>query len=814
MSHRSSRAAVPRCGLHPAPLALALQLAFAAVAAALVLPDSARAQPASAEAGRAYSIPAGALDAALARLAAESGLLLAAPAELVQGRRSPGLQGRYAPEDALRALLVGSGLQAARRSDGAYTLLPAAEPASAAPATLPPLRATGRREDETATGPVDGYVARRSASASRTDTALLETPQSVSVVGAEQLAAQKAVSLADGLSYTPGVAQQSAVFSRMVDDLMVRGFNVANGNLGMLRDGMKYQSNVYDGGMEPYGLERLELVRGAASVLYGQLSPGGLVNAVSKRPTVAPLNELNLEFGSYDRRQLSGDFGGAIDADGRWSWRLTALARDADNWVHDVPDDKRYVAPALSWQPDADTRLTLLASRQSVDTRFASPLLYEDVASGTLPRRLFLGEPDFDRYDSDTTALGYEFEHRFANGVKLRSAARRFDADVRWDYMMANLAPVSGGLLYRLASARDERSSGRTADNSLAFDFGTGALQHTLLAGIDYYRRTYDSHRWRGSAPSALDLADPVRAGAPAIDGTRDRGSDNLGEQTGLYLQDQMRLGRWALTAGARYDSSRSHSRGYLSGARSSQKDDDVTGRAGLVYLFDSGWAPYLSVSQSFQPQIGTDSQTGEAFTPSRGRQVEAGLRWQPADSRLLLAAALYELRQTDVVTADANANQYQQGEVRSRGFELEARWQGRQTALIGAFAFTDARVRRSQLAYEVDQQVAMVPRQAFSLWSERRFQDFGLAGLKLGLGLRYTARTNIPERGAQVPGYTLVDAMLGYELGELNPALRGATVALNARNLFDREFFTCTGSDGCRYGEPSTWTATIGYRW
>lgn len=810
-SARGSRAAGPR-RWRPAPVVLALHLGLVAAGAALA-PAPAAAQ-AAAEAERDYAIPAGALDAVLARFAAESGVLLAAPAELVQGRRSAGVQGRHRPADALRALLEGTGLQAGRRGDGAYTLLPAAPAAVASPEALPALRVAVAPEPETALGPVRGYLARRSASATKTDTALLETPQSVSVVDAAQLETQKAVSVADGLVYTPGVSQQSASFSRMVDDLMVRGFNVANGNLGMLRDGMKYQSNVYDGGMEPYGLERLELVRGASSVLYGQLSPGGLVNAVSKRPSPQPLHELGLEVGSHGRRQASADFGGALDADGQWSWRLTALARDADNWVHHVPDDKRYFAPALTWQPDEDTRLTLLASRQSVDTRFASPLLYEDVASGALPRRLFVGEPEFDRYSSDSSSLGYEFEHRFASGLTLRSAARRYEADVDWDYMMANLAPVTGGQLYRLASQRDESSEGRTADNSLSLDFATGALRHTLLAGLDYYRRVYDSHRWRGTAYVPLDVADPVYSGSPAVDTTRDRGSANLGEQSGLYLQDQMRVGAWAITAGARYDRSRSHTRSFLSDARTEQKDEAVTGRAGVVYLFDSGWAPYLSWSQSFQPQIGADSDTGEAFTPSRGRQIEAGVRWQPAALPLSLAAALYELRQTDVVTSDADGLQYQQGEVRSRGAELEARWQGKATALIGAFTFTDAKVRRSKLPEEVGEQLALVPRQSFSLWGERRFDDLGIPGLKAGVGLRRTGPSNVPGIDGDVPGYTLVDAMLGYELVRLSPALQGATLALNARNLFDREYYTCASSDGCRYGEPLTWAATLRWRW
>ncbi|KAG1245342.1 hypothetical protein G6F65_021282 [Rhizopus arrhizus] len=129
---------------------------------------------------------------------------------------------------------------------------------------------------------------------------------------------------------------------------MLRGFNVAAGNSGQLRDGLKLQSSVYDGGQEPYGLERVEVLRGASSVLYGQLSPGGVVNTVSKRPSADALRELNLDTGSYGRRQVSGDFTGALSEDGAWTYRLTGLARNADNWVDHVPDDRTYLAPALT----------------------------------------------------------------------------------------------------------------------------------------------------------------------------------------------------------------------------------------------------------------------------------------------------------------------------------------------------------------------------------------------------------------------------------------------------------------------------------
>ena len=787
------------------PLTLALLLALNAGAA-----STAHAQTGTTQ---SYDLPAAPLATTLNRISRDAGLALTVDSALIGKRQAAAVRGRLSPEQALRAALAGSGLELVRTDAGTYTLrkLPAS---SSGEAMLAPVTVSADTLQENAWGPVKGYVAKRSATATKTDTPIIETPQSITIVTSDQIKDQKAQSVADSLAYTPGVSMQSAGFSRMVDDFVIRGFNVANGNLGILRDGMKYQSNVYDGGMEPYGLERVEVVRGAASVLYGQLTPGGLVNAVSKRPLLEPLHEINLEYGSYGRKQLSGDFGGALDDDGIWSYRLTGLAREANNWVEHVQDDKTYLAPALTWQPSADTRLTLLATYQSVTTRFSPPLLYSDVANSTIARDRFVGEPNFDRYESVTQTIGYEFEHRFDNGAVLRSTTRSFDAEVKWDYMMANLTSVTNGKLYRLASKRNEHSTGQTADNSIEFNFDTGPVKHTLLTGADYYRRTYDSHRYRGTSYLGLDVDNPVYGGSPTLNMPVDRGSDNVGEQTGFYVQDQARLGNWALTGGARYDASHSESRSYQTGKQTTQSDDALTSRAGVVYLAPSGLAPYLSFSQSFQPQVGTDFQTGMAFTPSRGRQMEIGVRYAPPRSGLMLSAAAYNLKQTNVVTSDASGNQYQQGQVLARGFELETRWQGEIFSLIAAYTYTNAKVTESRLASDVNEQVAMTPRHAASLWGSMDLAQLGWPGLRTGLGARYIGRSNLPGYDLDVPSYTLVDALLSYNLGAISPGLRGTTLTLNARNLFDRNYFTCATYDGCRYGEPRTLTAAVSYRW
>ncbi|UXS03754.1 TonB-dependent siderophore receptor [Agrobacterium tumefaciens] len=764
-----------------------------------------------------FNIPATSMNLALRRFSAQSGLQIAYETSIAANTKAPAIEGRLTPQDALSKLLANSGLRYAFSGGNAVTILSAASPSlgtrQTGTTTLGQIVVDGTGG---AFSPLEGYRASSSSSGTKSDTPIVETPQSISVVTADQIANQKATSLADTLSYTPGITTQSGGFSRMVDDFMIRGFNTASGNTGNLRDGMKFQSNVYDGGQEPYGLERVEVMRGASSVLYGQVAPGGIVNAISKRPTATPLREVNVEYGSYNKKQVSGDFGGPIDNEGVLSYRLTGLYRDADNWVDKTDDDKVYIAPALTWRPDDATSLTVLGSYQHVDTRFAPPYLLSDITSGWLDRDTFTGIDSFDTYKSDIYTIGGEFEHEFENGLKLRNAARYFKADIQWDYMMPNLAPISAsGIMTRLASARAETSYGVTSDNSLEYEFDALGAQHTLLGGFDYYRRSYDSHRYRGASYSTLNLSSGVSTGRPNVSYAVDRGSDSIGDQYGIYLQDQIKFDdHWVLLLGGRHDWADSSTRSYQNGSIVEQSDSAFTGRAGLVYLFDNGLAPYVSVSQSFLPQVGSDYITGNALKPNEGLQYEAGVRYQPVGTNLQFSAAVYDLKQENVVSYTAGGLAYQQGEIHSRGLELEARGDIGNWGIVAAYTFTDAEITQSAKPAEIGQQVALVPRHSVSLWADYGLDDLGLEGVRVGGGMRYVGETNLTDNVANVPGYVMFDAMATFDLGKLNADLDGLDLKLNARNLFNKKYYTCVSTDGCRFGEPLTVSATLSYKW
>ncbi|MGK9167439.1 TonB-dependent siderophore receptor [Inquilinus limosus] len=692
---------------------------------------------------------------------------------------------------------------------------------------LAPIVVTGQGEDPT--GPVQGFVANTSLSATKTNTPLIETPQSVSVVTKDQITDTNAETLSQALAYTPGLTFQSGAYSRINDDFMIRGFNVAAGGSGMLRDGLRLQANVYDGNQEPYGLERIEVLRGPSSVLYGQLSPGGVVNAISKRPTDVPFGEVNAEYGSYGRTQFSGDVGGPVDDAGMLSYRLTGLWRNSGNWVDHVPDDKLYIAPAFTLQPSDSTKITFLSNYQEIYTRFAPPMDYDDLRKGRIPRDLFIGQKGFDRYYSETYSLGYQFEHKFNDSLTLRNSLRYFHSDVLWDYL--TYGTLTGDSLTRGVSHRFESSDSFATDTSLEAKVETGPVQHTLLAGVDTWGLDYDTNRFTSGSVGPLNIHDPVYDATVTINTSNNSGFNNSGSQVGIYLQDQMKIyDKLILVLGGRYDWADAYTTSYrpdrvlqaLNIDRKQHRSDSAfTGRVGLLYLFDNGLAPYASFSQSFQPTAlnAGISRTGQQFEPTTANQYEVGLRYQPPGENFILSGAIFRIDQDNVLTTDPEDNTFsvQTGEVRSQGIELEARASFGALNLVAAYSYTDARNVKSNALYTEDERIALVPYHNIALWADYRLDDLGIRGLTLGAGLQHLSSMNIPgtaETEKDVPGRTLVDAMVAYDFGALDDRLTGTTLQLNAKNLFDEEYMTCTDISGCRYGEPFTVSATLGYRW
>jgi iron complex outermembrane receptor protein len=661
---------------------------------------------------------------------------------------------------------------------------------------------------------VTAPIAKASDAVTKTDTPIIEIPQSVSVITAEQMRVRGIQGIEEAVWYTAGAQGGGFGPDSRSDWLLVRGFTPAR-----YMDGLALAAGSSTGitRIEPYGLERLEVLKGPSSVVYGAMPPGGMLNMVSKRPTTQPLHEVGIEIGSFDLRQGTFDFGGPLNEAGSVLYRLTGLVRNSDTMVDYIKDDRYYLAPALTWKPSNTTSLTVLSHIQKGETASGGGFL---PASGTLlpnphgkiPRSRFTGEPGQNDYDKTVASIGYEFHHDFANGVAFNQNLRYGKADV--DNNGANVGAfgllADERTLVRYLFPNENHTKTFGVDNNLQYVLDGGSVQHTLLAGVDYRRAKDDYASAFAFNPPPLDIFAQVY-GSPVSVPAYTFHAVQTQSQLGVYLQDQIKLGRWGITVGGRQDHVRTDTRDVLGGGTAAQTDHAFSGRIGVNYLFDNGLAPYVSYAHSFQPTVGTDF-AGKAFKPTTGDQYEAGLKYQPAGGNGLLTASVYQIIQQNSLTIDPNHTlfQVQQGETRLRGVELEGRWNlGTNLSLYGDYTYSHSKVTRTNDLPSLGRQIALLPRQQASLGADYTIVSGPLAGLGFGGGVRYVGdHYGDIYNEWQTPAYTLLDAAVHYDTGDWR-------LQLNASNLTDKNYVSvCNSAVWCYYGYARTVTASARYRW
>ncbi|WP_426990720.1 TonB-dependent siderophore receptor [Cupriavidus sp. 30B13] len=698
----------------------------------------------------------------------------------------------------------------------------AANVANAAAPVLPAVTVRSGRE-RGGTGQADGYVATSALTATKTDTPLRETPQSVSVVTRAQMDAQAAQSVGEALRYTAGVVSEiRGGASAGSPYLFSRGFY-----LEQFLDGTRLPSDAGFGyavpGFDPYGLERIDVLHGPSSVLYGQANPGGVANLVSKRPTATLLHEVFVTTGNHGRAQAGFDLGGALNQDGTLSYRLTGSGLDTGTQVDDARQSRFFIAPAITWRPGADTSLTVLAKYQrDPDAGYYNfvPAIGSLLASpgGKISPHTNPGDPGFDRHQKTQYSLGYLFEHNF-------NPAWTFRQNVKYTYVKDDFANVfSNGYVAgsatdvsRYAFFNDENAKFFTVDNQLQAKLATGPVSHTVLFGFDYQRVLYRERVGLGGAPS-LDIFAPVylpvtMPAATSDDFIRQR-------QYGLYAQDQIAYGKWRLLVGGREDWATADDVNPIQQSAVSQSERAFTWRTGLVYLFDNGIAPYASFSKSFDPQAGV-LYGGGAARPTTAQQYEVGVKYQPRGFNSFVTAALFDLRQQNVITADLLHPGFssQAGEVRSRGVELEAHASlSRSLDLSASYTYLSAVTTSSNdAAFTLDgsavplqgKQLWGMPRHLARLWADYTLHGGDLRGLGFGAGVRYTGASLDTSNTLRVPSATLVDAAIHYDTG-LHWLL-----SLNAQNLFNRQYVaSCFGGTTCTFGQGVQVLASARYRW
>jgi iron complex outermembrane receptor protein len=691
--------------------------------------------------------------------------------------------------------------------------------------------------------PVQGYLAPVSSTATKTDTPLIETPQSLSVVTRDQVEALGAQNLNQILRYSPAVIPDTRGSTAVrLDQFSVRGFTQPQ-----FLDGMRlFGGRDANPSVDPYRLERVEVLRGPASVLYGQSGPAGLVNLVTKRPTFDPYREILLQGGSFGHFRAGVDLSGALNENRTVFGRIVGSYSESDTQTDRVREQRYLIAPSLTLRPSDDTTITFLGHFQSdpYGGSYGAAPAWGTVLSnpnGRIRRGYYDGDERFEQSDRQQYGLGYLAEHRFNDTFTVRQNFRY----LRTEGIYASLyTPSSGQLQSDLRTQRratigsDASFDIFTLDNQLETRFQTGPLQHTLLTGLDYYVVNSQTYNGSGTGPS-IDIFNPTygQPVAPINYSTRARQAQS---SLGLYAQDQIRLGRLAIQVGGRYDRYDSETRNLTIASnavtRTDQEDTAFTGRAGLVYLFDSGFAPYASYSESFEPQGGTTAPARglQPFDPTTGRQYEVGLRYQPPGMKALFSVAAFDLVRQNVLTADPLYPTFsvQSGEVRSRGVEFEAR--GRLAPgldLTAAYAYLENErssgngaltnnlgVIGSRMVSRAEKgsHPVGIPRHTASVFANYTFQPASLLdGFAMGGGVRYVGSSwGDAANTLKVPGYTLVDLVARYDLSKFAPGLSGTQLQVNVTNLFDKEHVTsCFNYAWCWYGYRRSVVATMRHR-
>lgn len=681
-----------------------------------------------------------------------------------------------------------------------------------------------------------GFVATRSTAGMKGNDSILETPATVSVITREELDVRGVQDINLAVAYTPNVTAIDYPGGQGGPTFTLRGFRAINFE-NVYEDGLRFGFNSFDQNIEPYAYERIDVIKGPVSVLYGQGQPGGIINLVSKRPTFTPINEVFIQGGNFNRIQAGFDLSGPVEDAPQFAYRLTGLIRKADTQVAFSPDDRVFLAPAITWRPDSDTALTVLAKYAEYrrgGSEQSLPYIGSVVAGpqGFFKRDVFVGQPNFNTELLENMEVGYILDHTFAPGWLFHSAFRAVDTSSKYDVVGYNDfgRDQSSPILNVIPYLRDQSSTSLLADNHVEGQFDTFGIQHNVVAGIDFQSYFRRDRRTFATTSTAIDLFNPIYNYNIVFPQRTDRLTRYSQQQTGIYVQDQMKWNGFILTGSVRNDWSdlrvvNAAPRFNVVLPPSEQQISALSYRAALGYEFAFGVVPYVSYSTSFNPQIAGTRRDGTPLEPTEAKQIEGGVKYQPPGINALFTASYFEITQTNVPAADPGAIGFfiQTGEAVSKGFELEGKTPlADGLNLIFGFAHIDARFTKESADAAnlgislLGKRLANVPENAVSLFLDYSFPPNSIFdGLRAGAGVRYIgARTNITNVDL-LPSYALVDASLSYDLSRLDPSWKGVIASVNASNLFDQRYFTAGFYQGTVFeGFRRSVFGTLTYRW
>jgi iron complex outermembrane recepter protein len=692
---------------------------------------------------------------------------------------------------------------------------------NAAPSSPSPTAPKGEyKGPETAKSPVNGVVAKRTTAGSKTDTPIMEIPQGISVVTSDQIEKTGATTVPEALRYTPGVRAETFGADTRNDWFLIRGFTEQE--TGYYLDGLQLFSTAFaTWKLEPWGLDRIEIIRGPSAVLYGGGNPGGLINAVSKHPGPGIENSISTGIDEYGNAYVATDLNGQLGGSGQVFYRLNMLGREGGTQVDHVDNDRFFIAPSLLWRPNADTDLTLLASYQRDKTAIQNFLPYVGTVVsapfGKIPTSLDTNNPDYGSFKREQTTVGYEFEHRVDDALTVRQNFRygHLEVDQLGLYGQGYFTPptATSGVISRGNFITDPVADEFTVDNQAEYIFMTGPLAHKVLAGVDYKNYRIADDQGFEFIAGDFDVANPVYPANPTPPSSRYLVATTTQQQLGIYLQDQVKIDRLTIALSGRHDWVSTDRDNKLVASQSVNVDDTAfTGRAGAIYNFDNGIAPYVAYSTSFNPLVGLNSATGTLLAPETGKGWEGGFKFEPKSFNGRFTFAYFDIDRTNVLSTLTTApfTVRQIGEQTSKGFEYE----GIATLLPGLDLISSYTIYDLTTVSDVDPNAigkvpVGIPEQFGGAALDYTLQTGLLKGFGFGGGVRYNGRSYAdPANTLKVPSYTLFDATVHYEKD-------GWRTALDISNFLDDAFVSsCSDKNSCFYGERRKIMVNTTYKW
>ena len=634
----------------------------------------------------------------------------------------------------------------------------------------------------------------------KVDAPLVETPRPVSSVDREELETRNVQQLDETFRYRAGVLAGHYGSDNDTDWFKVRGFDQST-----YQDGLRiYREGFYQWLPEPYGLERIDVFKGPSSILYGEAPPGGLINAVSKRPTDTPQGNVNLQMGNRNHRQIGVDTSGPVGESDDIRYRVVGMYKERDGDLDNTDNERYYFAPSLAVDFSEDTSVTFLASVQKDDgvpvNGFKLPYgSIQDTPFGRVSPQSNVSEPDYDRNKRTQWGVGYELRHDFNDTWAFEQDLRYSELDLELRSTYA-LSMVDDRRASRGLTLRDGKADSWTVDNRFVGNWYTERTENTLLLGVDYQNlglKGQEGDDYAFGAP--IDIFNPTYGNYTpfADEDLVERHIDK--EQTGIYVQNQLRLDdRWVVLGGVRYDQAETENTNVTTGATERSDDDQLSWSGGVMYLGENGINPYVSYTESFEPIAQSDS-AGNLYDPREGRQWEAGVKYAPIGWDGYVTAAVFDLEESNTLVTSPAGFQVQEGERTSQGFELEGvGYVTDDLKVTAAYTYTDSRL-------EDDQRASLIPRHQASTWLDYAFTGGALDGVTLGGGVRYVGES--VDGDTQVSSFTLADAMIGYEFAE------GWQAQLNVNNLTDKEY-VASCDYWCYFGESRSVIGSVSYRW